>query len=250
MRSIGVCVDFHDVLSLTLPRMVHHFHSMHWITSSKHYFDTINVCRQFPNVTVHATDLFYCDGAHFAKYRALEWGLDQIGREGWLTILDCDIVWPKLVDMSRYLRRGFLYTPLRRICDPIPREIPPESEWQRYPIHPQFREWAGYSQTFHCGDARLGQPPWHEIDWSHAGGGDSFFQAKWPADCKVRPPFECLHLGACGKNWAGRATPYLDGTSHPDSVQRVTTVREMIRGRGHGADRFSHEKIQIPKEGV
>lgn len=248
MRAIMVCVDFHDVLSLTLSRQVNHFHSLHIITDRKHHADTYAVCEPFPNVQVLQTDLFYADGAHFAKYRALEWALDQIGRHGWLTILDADIVYPAFADMSRYLRRGYLYTPLRRICDPIPQVIPEESVWGTYPIHPQFREWAGYSQTFHCEDARLGQPPWHQIDWTGCQGGDSFLQAKWPTEYKIRPPFEVLHLGRPGVNWLGRATPYMDGTSPPESIQRIITVRNMIRSRTSGPGRFDHEKIQIGQE--
>lgn len=245
MRSISVCVDFHDILNLTLKHQHHHFHSMTFVTSPEFYSSTYEVTREFPNTQVLQTDLFYADGAIFNKYRALEWGLDQIGRYGWMCILDVDIIWPKLLDLSRYLRRGYLYSPLRHICDPIPEEIPDEKDWQRYPIHQQFREWAGYTQIFHADDERLGTPPWHDITWTHCGGGDSFLQAKWPPEYKIRPPWQCLHLGKPGVHWCGRSGERMDGSSPPESVQRVTTIRNLIRSRGHGPGRFDHEKIEI-----
>jgi hypothetical protein len=65
--------------------------------------------------------------------------------------------------------------------------IPPENEWTKYPIHRNTKEWAGYSQIFHADDPVLGQPPWYDISWSHAGGADSAFQHKWTEDKKIRP---------------------------------------------------------------
>ena len=44
-------------------------------------------------------------------------------------------------------------------------------------------------EVFHADDPHLGPPPWFDVRWSHAGGGDSEFQAKWPDHLKVRPAF-------------------------------------------------------------
>jgi hypothetical protein len=125
--------------------------------------------------------------------------------------------------------------------------FPPENEWVRCPIHRNVGEWAGYTQIFHSSDPVLGPPPWHQTDWKHAGGADSFFQQKWQPANKVRPPFEVLHIGNAGHNWFGRATPYLDGTVHKDSSKRLNSAMsiwdERRRRRREGLDPFEPEKI-------
>jgi hypothetical protein len=155
------------------------------------------------------------------------------------------------------LKKGNLYTPRRRMWENWPSTekwqgdvrvdpdtmIPDEQFWSRFPLHPQQREWAGYTQIFHASDPVLGPPPWHEVDWKHAGGADSMFQLKWPEERKVRPPFEVLHLGPAGQNWCGRATPLLDGTVPPEAARRREMVRDFVRGRVAGPDRFKGEKL-------
>jgi hypothetical protein len=148
------------------------------------------------------------------------------------------------------LQPGFLYTPRRRMFPDIPTSIeklPPESVWDIYPHHRNEAEFAGYSQIFHTSDPYLvacancgysypshqshlnpdRQCPmfsWHETDWKHAGGADSFFQLRWPNSLKIRPAFDVLHLGPAGVNWCGRATKYSDGSVHPDSEKRKETM--------------------------
>src|SRR5205085_1870944 len=85
------------------------------------------------------------------------------------------------------------------------RPYPPESLWHQFPIHRNVSEHAGYSQIFHLKDTHLPRPPWHDINWVHAGGADSFFQQLWPKENKVRPTFSVLHIGDAGLNWMGRA---------------------------------------------
>jgi hypothetical protein len=120
--------------------------------------------------------------------------------------------------------------------------IPGEEDWPQFPLHPQQVEWAGYSQIFHASDPVLGSPPWHETNWRHCGGADSFFQAKWSSANKVRPPFEVLHLGPAGVNWCGRAVPYVDGSQHPEAEHRRAQLTAFVQGRRRGHDRFAGEK--------
>lgn len=174
------------------------------------------------------------------------------------------------------LERGKLYSPLRRIfpfsemnkqwihvipqptnpfCQPDPiaptelRCFPSEEQWSRYPIHRNVGEWAGYTQIFHASDpALLTPPPWHEINWKHAGGADSFFQARWKSENKIRPPFEVLHLGNAGENWMGRSSPYLNGGgTHPESEQRRKELADVWQRRAQlrrqGLDPFADERI-------
>lgn len=249
IRAILVCVDYADLLAHTLPYNRHHFKQMTVVTSTKDE-ETKKVARE-NGCTLFETDAFYDDGAKFNKWKALEQGLDAMGRSGWICIMDADVLWPKMVDAPHWLLQGYLYTPLRRMLTQ-PNQLrtlaemgpPPESLWHIFPQHPQQREWAGYTQLFHSSDPCLPPAPWHQIDWRHAGGADSFFQQCWPMGLKKRPPFEVLHIGESGQNWCGRATERLDGTKPEEAEERQTALRGFIRGRRHGApDPFKHEKL-------
>lgn len=279
LRAILTCVEFSDLLEITLPYNRLHFSDVMIVTSTN---DASNVqpIATTNNARMFVTDSFYSDGAIFNKFKALEEGLDAFGRHGWLAILDADVLWPKDLLIGAISKKddpnnhwlnivrgyehdcigtqlfpGQLLSPFRHMYDPlcyVPETgkvyIPPENQWDKYPIHRNTAEWAGYTQIFHASDPHLGPAPWHEINWTTAGACDSWFQSKWPAHCKVRPPWECLHLGAAGQNWAGRATPYLDGTEHPDSKTRLARVSQLWRDRrtlrDAGRDPYFNEKIQ------
>ena len=241
-KAVIVCVDYSDFLAVTLPYNRHHFGDVHIVTSMSDE-QTIDVAGDY-NAHLWRTDLFYADGADFNKWRALEWALDSIGRDGWLCLMDADVLWPKSIQYD--FEPGKLYSPMRRMFKDLAKPIPQESEWTRYPIHRDVNEWAGYSQIFHGSDHHLPAPPWHETNWKHAGGADSFFQFQWEPASKVRPPFEVLHLGEDGANWCGRVTPRLDGTMPDDSTERQRKLKGYFTGRRQHPDqtkRFDHEKL-------
>lgn len=225
MRAILVSVDHADLLNITLPYNRHHFEEVMVVTIPG---DSSIQVAQHNSASIFTTTAFYDDGAMFNKWKALEQGLDAFGRHGWLCLMDADILWPKNAFLEPNM--GHLYTPLRRMLYDI-HNIPQEEEWKKLPIHRNIAEWAGYSQIFHAEDVHLGQPPWHQINWRHAGGADSFFQLKWPTTCKIRPSWEVLHLGQSGVNWCGRSTPYLDGSIHVQSQKRQEQLRKFIRSR-------------------
>lgn len=247
MRAITVCVDYHDYLAITLPYNIGHFEEV-WVVTAPSDPATIELCdrfqRDFLPVKVVVTNLFYKDGALFNKWLALEHALDKMDRHGWLCLMDADVLWPRTIPHWR-LDQGCLYTPMRRMCNDLNSRtvLPDERGWVQFPLHPQQREWAGYTQVFHADDPVLGPAPWHQTNWKHAGGADSFFQEKWPQSKKLRPPFEVLHLGPSGQNWCGRATPYLDGSQPVNSAVKQATLRGMIAQRGRGPDRFKAEKL-------
>ncbi len=245
MRAVLVAVDFADILAVTLPYNRHHFDEVMVVTTPT---DTaVHEVADQSNARVFTTNAFYDDDAVFNKWKALEQGLDVFGRNGWLCLMDADVLWPKqLPEFERSI--GTLYTPRRRMMKEIVLPIPSEQKWLDYPQHPQQVEWAGYSQIFHCDDPHLGASPWHETNWRHAGGADSFFQFKWPNDCKVRPPFEVLHLGEAGRNWCGRAVDYLDGTTPEGASDKKRQVQGFIRSRRgrKGPTRFDNEKTTPP----
>lgn len=246
MRAVIVCVDYWDYLKITLPLNSDHFDEVVIITSPRDEKTIQTVEEIWDNhYTLLLTDLFYEEGAVFNKWKALEWGLDQVGRDGWLCLLDADIVLPPVHvwDFRKLdLVTGNLYTPRRRMNPGF--DVPPHTEWaQRFQLHRNEQEFAGYCQVFHASDPTLpSPPPWHETNWKHAGGADSFFQARWKPENKIRPPFECLHLGEAGRNWCGRATRYADGTSPQEGEQRSKQLRNFIGSRQRGPHRFDNEK--------
>jgi len=240
MRAIIVAVDYADFLAVTLPYNRHHFADVMIVTTST---DTaVHEVAKRNNANVFATDAFYTGGAAFNKWIALEQGLDAFGREGWLCLLDADILWPKRLPRFEIMA-GNLYTPHRRMFTDLTRPIPSESEWSTYPRHHVQHEFSGYCQIFHGSDPCLGAPPWYQVNWRHAGGADTFFQEKWLPTNKIRPPFDVLHIGADGINWCGRATPYLDGSIHPAAERRLQQLRRFQRGRQR-TGRFDGEKMR------
>ena len=271
MRAILVSVDYSDLLAITLPYNKSHFDDICVVTSHMDR-ETLHVALE-NKCQVYMTNAFWKSGATFNKWLALEEGLDWFGRHGWMCLMDADVLWPKEIDWhflddkdtDLYRPKSHcLYTPMRRMWESWPSTanwknyfvqevamgaltnggVIPEHFWKYFPLHPQQQEFAGYSQIFHASDPHLGPAPWHEIDWKHAGGADSFFQQKWPESCKVRPPFEVLHLGPAGQNWCGRATPLADGTVPEGAEEKRQQLRSFLRGRTTGPERFSGEKIR------
>jgi len=240
IRAITVCVDYHDYLRITMPINRFHFSEVMVVTSPTD-LKTIEVAAS-NNCQVFTTDSFYANGAQFNKWLALEEGLDQFGRHGWLCIMDADIVWPTSASIDN-LKSGYLYSPLRRMMKDFKRYLPPVKDWDSYILHSNVREWAGYSQIFDSEDEHLPSTPWHETDWKHAGGADSFFQNLWPPNRKVRTDWEVLHLGEAGRNWCGRLTPYLDSTQPEDQESKAVCLRKYMQLRKLKGN-FDAEKIE------
>lgn len=250
-KCVIVCVDYADLLQHTLPYNRHHFGDVLIVTS---YNDRDTAAIASANQCgVYRTNAFYTDGAWFNKWAALEEGLDYIGRHGWMCIMDADVLWPKTIDWhvktrqlelfndGFQLERGKLYTPKRRMCVDTTC-APHEPYWKSYPLHPQQAEWAGYTLVFDADTMPVPTLPWFETNWRHAGGADSFFQQRWEPCDKLRPPFECLHLGDAGVNWCGRVTPTADGVKPDQAADRLFALRRFMRQR-RDTGRFDAEKI-------
>lgn len=244
LRGIMVCVDYGDILALTLPYNRHHFKEVMVVTTARDT-ETINVAEQ-NNARVFCTDSFYEGGALFNKWLALELGLDEFGRSGWMCLMDADILWPKDARHPNY-EPGNLYSPIRRICEPLYPKVPAENLW---PYFQEFidRQWAGYTQIFYSGDPVLPDTPWHAANWIHAGGADSDFQNLWPKENKIRPGWEVLHLGFPYRNWCGRTTRRVDGSVPIEAEGRADNLRRLIGQRrvaGTG-DPYRAEKLPEP----
>lgn len=242
MRAILVSVDYGDILALTLPHNRHHFEEVMVVTTPQDE-ETQRVARHMKS-RLHLTQTFYDDGALFNKWKALEEALDSFGREGWLCIMDADILWPNLVDYAQFNTQGFLYNPYRHVWPHVHLTAPPEHQWNQLSTYRDF-EFPGYTQIFHADDSHLPEAPWHEVDWKHAGGADSNFQNLWPDDCKVRLPWTVLHLGQPFENWAGRVGMRTDGVMPQLASQRRKALGEVLQGRRRatGPDKYAAERL-------
>lgn len=238
MRTIIVCVDYWDYLDECLPYNRHHFEEVLIVTSPQDT-RTQHVCENL-KVPYFITDAFYRNGAKFNKWLALEEGLDYFGRHGWITILDADIVIPKSIEWPK-LDQTKLYGPERYMST----HLLPEEQWKTMPLWTN-KEFSGFFQMFHASCPFLPDAPWHQTNWTHAGGADTFFQQNWPASQKVRLPFPVLHIGPNGKNWCGRVTPFEGETIHPDLVKsRQDAMRKfMLQRRNNPDPNYTSEKLQ------
>lgn len=238
LRAVIVCVDFHDYLKSTLPWNRHHFREVMVITSRKDLITMGIALRN--NCRVFRTDSFYDDGAIFNKWKALEEGLDRFGRSGWITLLDSDTCWPRQIDKD-FFKIGNIYSPYRRMCPDY--TIPDPDKWAKYPRHKYSKphDLSGYSMIFHADDPHLGKPPWHEINWKHAGGADTFFQKKWMPQNRIRPNWEVIHLGEPGQ-WTGRTSRFQDGEYPKERGLRQDAMRRFMTTRRH-TKKYDHEKL-------
>jgi hypothetical protein len=236
-----VSVEFDDLLAITLPKNARHFERILVVTSPEDEA-TRAVAARVPNAQTYSTDAFCRHGASFNKGLAFEEGFDVLGREGWLVAWDADVVMPDEMDLAG-IEIGHLYSPRRRMCRNLA-DYRGQTDWTRWPVQGD-REHAGYFQLFHALDPVLRERPWYGIDWKHAGGSDSDFQAKWPKRKRRRLPFEVLHLGVEHLNWHGRCQPRVDGSLPPEAEARRTAQRKMYEARRQHAFRLE----KIPREG-
>jgi len=244
LRAAMVCVDYSDLMAITLPYNRHHFSEVLIVTTPDDT-NTIQLAESH-DCQMYLTREFYEGGASFNKWLALESGLDHFGRHGWMCLMDADVLWPKEIKHQEY-EIGKLYTPLRHMFSDITDPFPQEHEWKRYRTHGNTGEWAGYTQIFHADDYHLGPSPWHQTNWKHAGGADSFFQRKWEPQNKVRTPWNVLHVGEAGKNWCGRATELMDGSRPEESHQRSQTLSQFVAQRKKAMSRKEHDPYHYEK---
>lgn len=245
VTAITICVDYGDYLAVTLPINRKHFDKVVVVTTPADS-ETIGVANRC-DAWCLTTRAFHERGASFNKGAAIERGLEIAGREGWIVLLDADIVVPAEADLrGPWAVPGSLYTP-RRLMRLDAAGVSGDPATWRSGRPAGNEEFAGYFQMFHASDAALGPPPWYSTRWKHAGGSDSEFWKRWPIRRRVRPPFEVLHLGPDGENWHGRASRRLDGADPKDAAGRRLAMRAMLERRDRPPDatkRFDGEWIE------
>lgn len=209
IKGVVVCVGYDDLLEITLQRNMQHLASC-LVVTTKDDERTKAVVESVPGCQVYETDAFTRHGARFNKGLALEETWDVIGRSGWIMVWDADILLPR---HDRYkipdLTLGHLYSARRLILEE-PRRWHEGFDWRNAVLH-NDRLFPGYLHVFHANDPALVQRPWYDVTFTHAGGGDGYFQSRWRLEDKVRFDWSVLHLGPIDTNWHGRATDRVDG---------------------------------------
>jgi hypothetical protein len=214
IRAVVTCVEYHDLLEITLPWNLHHFDRV-LVVTSKTERKTIRLAKATRKTDLFLTEAFRRKGSHFNKGAALEQAFHFLEREGWFCLLDADTLLPKGADLTqignRLIAPSVLYLAQRRLCLE-PKDWSPKADWSQWPISEELLYRGGCFQLFHANDPSLAQRPWYPIDWNHAGQSPVEFIKKWPVERRQYYPWQVLHLGRPSENWFGRATPFLDGT--------------------------------------
>ncbi len=245
MKAILISVDYGDILAITLKRNARLFDEI-LVVSTERDKETAEVVASVPNARLHTTDAFYRKDCPFNKGAAMEEGFDILGRDGWICIIDADILFPSDFSWKCVsLEANCLHTPRRCILEDLSTYY--ESlDWTNMKVHPDI-EHAGYCQIFNASAPVLDVRPWYPTNWVHAGGSDSEFNQLWSRRNKIWLPFSVLHLGPVDTNWCGRVAPRADGTVHEDADQRLEQLNYYFRGRmdwRERSKRHDHEKLK------
>lgn len=250
MKGVVVCVEYTDLLRLVLVRNMRFLSSCAVITSPQDT-ETQSFCAKIQNVSVFVTDAFYRHGAKFNKGLAIEEYWNSTERDGWICAWDADILFPDTFNDcidERHLKIGTLYGPRRRMMLD-PENWTPQYDWSQLPIR-QDRSFPGYCHVFHGQDPHIAKLPWYDVTFAHAGGGDGYFEQRWPRECKVRIPCHVLHLGPPDNNWFGRVSPRIDGVPVNGAKERHETMETFLHWKGWNrpetVEKFDHERVEVP----
>jgi hypothetical protein len=217
-----------------LPYTIQHVKRPIVVTSDASFDDaTRDLCREY-GVRCVSTGLFYARGAKFAKGRAINKGLDQCHRRGWILTMDADIILPEQTSwmLARLdLDKTAIYG-IDRVL------VPNAASWKSFLSRrsPQYR-WSsvvetpsefplmaryvhqtegycpiGFFQLRHGESARIARDLRYPEDGNEATHTDVQFSLLWDRQKRhLIPEIVAYHLDSCaapiGANWCGRVTP-------------------------------------------
>ncbi len=164
------------MLNITLPRNLHHFDQVTVVTNLA---DKVSAkAARHCNVGIAYT---HCSAPN--RWRAVETGLDAVGRDGLLCIMDANVLLPTVLPAEPFLQ-DFLYLPVCRLWTNVAQPVPREGWWWSLPIYQQ----GNFIQIFHANDNHLPNPPWYTSQ-------NGEFLRRWPEAHQLRPRFDVVHLG-------------------------------------------------------
>jgi hypothetical protein len=260
IRGITISVGYASTLAVCLPRNMRHLTECLVVTSPEDAA-TQAVAASVPGVRVLVSDAGTRHGARFNKGLLMEEGFDALGREGWLLILDADILLPDHLPLD-HLRPTRLHGARRRVLDD-PAAWSPELDWRTCAVHRDGGA-IGFFQAFHADDPALkGKSPWYDVTFAHAGGGDAYFMGHWPGINRVVLPLEVLHLGTPDRNWFGVDAEGRDlmarfvhqngwrramAKHSPEAVARAGEVVDRVEVPGYPSSSFELPFVRRAKE--
>lgn len=145
--------------------------------------------------TVFRTDAFYRNGAAFNKGLAQQEAWHLVPKDDWILLIDADVIppiaWRQRLEALRP-EPGWLYGCFR--FDEHGCKIADDTHGY------------GYFQLFHSSDPLAQRDPFFDVDWVHAGNGDSNIMLRWRnAGRLAHPlPLRLTHPGGKSENWFGR----------------------------------------------
>lgn len=196
--GLTVCVNYADLLALSMERWVRSLASLTIVTDTKD--DATAELAEAHGCRVFRTNVFYEHGATFNKGAAMELARQQMPWHDWVLFFDADIIpepnWRTAAEP--WLKAGNLYS-ARRLDAPTVEDIDA----------PGLRPIAGdgigvgYFQLFHTSDPQVQQTPLLDTCWQHAGNYDNAFMHRWSAKERHLLPIRLVHVGP-RDNWWGR----------------------------------------------
>jgi len=188
VAAIVVSVDYAAELARSIDRWVAGLEQLVVVTAPRD--EATIALAERSGARLHQTDVFWADGAYFAKGAAIAEAWPLFPPDGWRLLIDADVIppenWMEVIESARP-RVGTLHGARRRHEDGRPI---------------RDGELAGFFQLWHAHDPRGREPVGRH--WTHAGCYDSDFMLRWPHTQQRLLPLELVHLGEPGRNWCGR----------------------------------------------
>lgn len=262
IKAITVSVGYGDALAITWARNMRHF-TESVVVSSPEDTRTHEVARSIPGTRLSITDAFTRHGARFNKGLALEEaGFDVLGCEGWVAIVDADILLPDSLPLAS-LDPAKLHGCKRRILE-NPGAWHPGLDWSKLPIAMDGSSPIGYTQIFNAHSPFLrDKRPWYDVSFAHGGGGDAYFMCHWPREKLEVLDVDVLHLGVPDQHWFGTdregkdmmaAFVHRNGwgramrKSDPTAVHRVGPIVERVQVPGYAPSNYELPFVRRAQE--
>jgi len=236
IQALTVSVNYADFLECIAPNR-RHFDRWLVVTDEKDA-RTQEVCRRH-GMDVLFSKRLYEKGAAFHKAAALNEGLEALDQDGWVAVMDSDILLPhdfrERLDAQELDPAGLYGLSGRRVCPTLAefRALALREPWADNLIYTTFV--IGYFNLFHLGQERNRYPDHGSDD---ASTYDVLFSEAFPPAQRHYLPMVCLHAGDASQNWRGRTTdPFFE---HPGELQDAAqSSTEEIAAQLGGPDKHA-----------
>lgn len=218
LEAVLVCVNYSDILQITLPRNLNFFDRINVITHNNDN-ETIKLCKKY-NVDITITDRMYENKKDdFNKGKALNEGIKELTKQDWLVIIDADMTFSNNLrdELKNNIKdKNKIYGIPRYLCKT-------HEEWNKYLIDESIiSSWpcqkrksigVGYFQMTNFNNEIMKEMTknnlWYSEGWGHCGRSDRYFYRSWPDDLRSSiSNVYGIHLGddSFQANWRGRTT--------------------------------------------